>query len=176
MNLDDLQRLSPLLGGLATDELGLLAAQASNRRFGAGQTMFNEDARADVFYILEQGTVGLELSSPGRPDITIQTLGAGDLVGISWLFPPVSLELASPGRDGRDGGRIRCCRRQGTLRNQRNTSRLGVPGSRRGDGTTASQHAGSTARPVSELVTCQPLPSQAQRRWRTRCSPAPSGC
>jgi CRP-like cAMP-binding protein len=34
------------------------------------------------------GRIGLELTSPGKEPIVIQTLGAGDLVGVSWLFPP----------------------------------------------------------------------------------------
>jgi CRP-like cAMP-binding protein len=57
-------------------------------RFRVGDVLFEEAADAETFYVIDQGKVGLELTSPGRPPIVIQTLGDGDLVGISWLFPP----------------------------------------------------------------------------------------
>ena len=43
---------------------------------------------AEVFYMLRHGSITLETYVPGRGPITIETLGAGEVVGWSWLFPP----------------------------------------------------------------------------------------
>jgi hypothetical protein len=37
---------------------------------------------------LRHGRVGLEITVPGRSAVTFQTLVAGEIVGVSWLFPP----------------------------------------------------------------------------------------
>jgi len=78
----------PLLHGLSTDEIALLAGCARNVRFGAKDFLFREDGAADVFYVVRQGLVALELYVPGRGPVTIETIEAGEVLGWSWLFPP----------------------------------------------------------------------------------------
>ena len=88
MNLDGLRERSELLKKLpdaAYEEVASLATVAS---FDPGAILFDEDEEAATFFILSDGIVALELISPSREPITIQTLGVGELVGISWLFPP----------------------------------------------------------------------------------------
>jgi CRP-like cAMP-binding protein len=60
-------------------------------RFEAGQYLFREGDPADQFYLLRQGRVALELTAPGRGAVTFQTLGPGEIVGVSWLIPPYRL-------------------------------------------------------------------------------------
>ncbi len=79
---------SRLLAHLAAEEIDLLATTAHEARYSAGEVIFNEDEEANTFYIVREGKIGLELTSPRRRPIVIQTLGHGDLVGLSWMFPP----------------------------------------------------------------------------------------
>lgn len=88
MNLDALREKSALLQALANTEVNLFESAASQLRVSAGDVLFEEDGSADAFYIVVEGRLGLELTSPGKDPMVIQTLGSGDLVGVSWLFPP----------------------------------------------------------------------------------------
>lgn len=78
----------PFFRGLDPQYLELLAGCGSNVRFEAGQTIFHEGEPADTFYLIRHGRVSLEVFSPERGPLTIQTLAAGEVLGWSWLFPP----------------------------------------------------------------------------------------
>jgi CRP/FNR family transcriptional regulator, cyclic AMP receptor protein len=88
MNLDSLRERSTLLQALTNTEVALFESAATELPLSAGEVLFEEEGPADVFYIVTEGRIGLELTSPGKEPIVIQTLGVGDLVGVSWLFPP----------------------------------------------------------------------------------------
>lgn len=88
MRLDQLREKSALLQALTNTEVDLFESAATELRLSAGEVLFEEEGPADAFYIVVDGTIGLELTTPGKDPIVIQTLGAGDLVGVSWLFPP----------------------------------------------------------------------------------------
>jgi CRP/FNR family transcriptional regulator, cyclic AMP receptor protein len=88
MKLDALRERSSLLQALTNTEVTLFESAATELRLSAGEILFEEEGPADVFYIVVEGRIGLELTSPGKEPIVIQTLGTGDLVGVSWLFPP----------------------------------------------------------------------------------------
>lgn len=79
---------SPLLSHLGADEIGFLESVATDARFATDDVVFEEDSDADVFYIIDSGRIGLELTTPIRRPIVIQTLGRGELIGLSWFFPP----------------------------------------------------------------------------------------
>jgi len=66
----------------------LVCGCAKNARFDAGQYLFHEGDPADVFYLLRNGRVALEIAAPERGPITFQTVVAGEIVGVSWLIPP----------------------------------------------------------------------------------------
>ena len=59
-----------------------------NLRFAPGEFLFREDEPANEFFLIREGNVALELHVPGRPPLVIATLGAGEIVGASWLVPP----------------------------------------------------------------------------------------
>jgi len=65
-----------------------VAGCAKNAHFAAGQYLFHEGEGAAQFYLLRQGRVALQITSPGRGAVTFQTLGVGEIVGVSWLIPP----------------------------------------------------------------------------------------
>jgi len=78
----------PFLKGLDPRHLQVVTGCASNVRFEAGQFIFREGEEANQFYIIRHGKVSLEVFAPGRGSITIQTVGEGEVLGWSWLFPP----------------------------------------------------------------------------------------
>ena len=61
---------------------------ASNVRFGVGEFIFHEGEDANKFYLIREGKVALQILSERRGPLNIQTLGEGDILGWSWLFPP----------------------------------------------------------------------------------------
>jgi CRP-like cAMP-binding protein len=65
-----------------------LVGCASNARFEAGQYLFRQGEIADHFYLLRKGHMAIEIHAQERGAIILQTLGAGDIVGWSWLVPP----------------------------------------------------------------------------------------
>ncbi|MGD0695987.1 MAG: cyclic nucleotide-binding domain-containing protein [Terriglobia bacterium] len=78
----------PFFAGMKEQYMELLVGCASNVRFDAGQFILREGEEANKFYLIRQGQVALEVHAPGRGSITIQTLGAGEILGWSWLVPP----------------------------------------------------------------------------------------
>jgi CRP-like cAMP-binding protein len=88
MNLANWRDRAPVLKGLPESSYMYLESLAQEVRYSIGQVMFEADSPADRFYLVDEGKVGLEVSIAGRPPIVLETLGPGDLVGVSWLFPP----------------------------------------------------------------------------------------
>lgn len=63
--------------------------------FPAGSRIFEEGARADRFWVIHTGAVTLDLRVPGRSAPEVETLGPGDLLGWSWLFPPFAWHMGA---------------------------------------------------------------------------------
>jgi len=82
-----------LFDGLPTRLLELITGCGRFERFPADFMVFREGQPADRFYVLREGSVALEVASPERGPIVIQTLGPGEAVGWSWLFPPYRWHL-----------------------------------------------------------------------------------
>ena len=76
------------LRGLSERAVGALAACARTGEFGADQLLGREGEPADVFYLIRSGRVALEIHTPNRGAVRIQTVSAGEPVGWSWLVPP----------------------------------------------------------------------------------------
>ena len=68
--------------------LELIVNCATNVRYEAGQFIFQEGGDADKFYLIRQGKVALQVISERRGPLTVLTLGEGEILGWSWLFPP----------------------------------------------------------------------------------------
>jgi CRP-like cAMP-binding protein len=86
--LEPLLTEHPFFRDLTQSDIGLLTGCAKNARFEAGQVIFREGEDADQFYLIRNGKVALEVFTPGRGSAPILTLGAGDVLGWSWLIPP----------------------------------------------------------------------------------------
>jgi CRP/FNR family transcriptional regulator, cyclic AMP receptor protein len=57
-----------------------------------GRFLLREGEPAERFFLIRRGSVALEVQAPGRT-LRIETLGAGDPVGWSWLFAPYRWQL-----------------------------------------------------------------------------------
>jgi len=79
----------PIFKGLKKNYIELIAEHASTASFNAGDTIFHEGDEANQFHIIQEGMVVLEaVLSPDRDPIIIQSVGEGEVLGWSWLFPP----------------------------------------------------------------------------------------
>ena len=85
----------PFFKGLSIHHLHRLAESAWEMKFEPGQTIFSEGSPANRFYLILTGKVLLQAEKPDRNVFPIQTLGPGDDLGWSWLFPPYSLTLSA---------------------------------------------------------------------------------
>jgi CRP-like cAMP-binding protein len=53
-----------------------------------GEVIFREGDPANRFYLIQKGKVTIESSRRESEPVSIQTIGPGDVLGWSWLFPP----------------------------------------------------------------------------------------
>jgi CRP/FNR family cyclic AMP-dependent transcriptional regulator len=91
MPVESLERIlaaHPFFEGMEQRHLRVLVDCASNVRFEAGEVIFREGEEANQFYLIRHGRVAVEVSSPGRGPVIIQTLGEGDVLGWGWMIPP----------------------------------------------------------------------------------------
>ena len=86
--LEPLLAQHPFLAGLEKRYLDLITGCASNVRFEPDEHLFHEGDEATKFYILRSGSVALHVHVPPKGLMTIQTIGEGEVLGWSWLFPP----------------------------------------------------------------------------------------
>jgi CRP/FNR family transcriptional regulator, cyclic AMP receptor protein len=77
-----------LFDGLGPEFVALAAGCAKNVRFNADEYLFRAEDSADWIYLLRHGRVALELVTPGRGAVQFETLGEGEIVGLTWLLPP----------------------------------------------------------------------------------------
>ncbi|MFD4506870.1 cyclic nucleotide-binding domain-containing protein [Streptomyces sp. NPDC058457] len=68
----------------------------------AHEVSFPEDSRifeaggtADRFWVIRSGAVNLDQEVTSRKRVTVASLGAGDLLGWSWLFPPYTWDFGA---------------------------------------------------------------------------------
>jgi CRP-like cAMP-binding protein len=78
----------PFFTGMRPQYLDILAASATEVKFAAGQIIFREDEPASQFYLIGKGRVCLEAHEVADGTVPIQTVGPGEVLGWSWLFPP----------------------------------------------------------------------------------------
>ena len=90
------------LEGLCEEHRRFLASCAQLVCFAGGQSMLLEGSDADTLYLLLEGRVWLEARIPGRGTVLLETLGSGDILGLSWLFEPYRWYL-----DGRAADAVR---------------------------------------------------------------------
>ena len=83
----------PFLEGMCEEHLRSLSEAAMHASFAEGECIFREGEPANRFYLIEEGSVFITSRIPGHSQIVIQTIGAGDALGWSWLFEPFTWHL-----------------------------------------------------------------------------------
>ncbi|HEX7517407.1 MAG TPA: cyclic nucleotide-binding domain-containing protein [Chthoniobacterales bacterium] len=84
-----------LFKALAPDQVEALSVIATQVRFGLGESIFRQREVADGFYLIDKGVVSLEYELPGKRKVEIQTIGPGELLGLSWLFEPYRWQFSA---------------------------------------------------------------------------------
>ncbi len=84
----ELLKSHPLFEDFPNNYLDDLSECAREAHFSEGSYIILNGKQADSFFIIRKGFVSIQVQSPYQSAITIQTLGAGDLLGWSWIFPP----------------------------------------------------------------------------------------
>jgi CRP/FNR family transcriptional regulator, cyclic AMP receptor protein len=78
----------PFFNGMKPEHLTVFTKGAKSTAFKAGDVLFREGEPASQFYLIESGNIALEAHEPADGTVLVQTLGAGEVLGWSWLFPP----------------------------------------------------------------------------------------
>lgn len=78
----------PIFEHLEDPFLQLLTECAQEREIPPETFLCRAGEPATSFFLVREGSVALEVYTPHRHAITIQTLGPGELVGWAWLIPP----------------------------------------------------------------------------------------
>jgi CRP/FNR family transcriptional regulator, cyclic AMP receptor protein len=88
ISIAELVASHPLLAGLPGDAVDQVAGCARNMAYAPGELLLTEGDPATTLFLVRRGRVAIEIHSPHRGPIIIETIGAGGAVGWSWLFPP----------------------------------------------------------------------------------------
>ncbi|CAL9340097.1 cyclic nucleotide-binding domain-containing protein [Streptomyces sp. enrichment culture] len=87
---------APRINALPAPHRERLMALSREVAFEPGHRLFDERQSADQFWIIRTGAVNLDSRLPGSPrPAVIEMLGHGELVGLSWMFPPYEWELGA---------------------------------------------------------------------------------
>jgi CRP/FNR family cyclic AMP-dependent transcriptional regulator len=78
----------PFLHGMSREHQTVLAQAASDVTFPAGHRFFEDGGHATCFWLVQSGHVTVDVQVPGQGRVPIDTIGMGELIGWSWLFPP----------------------------------------------------------------------------------------
>jgi CRP/FNR family transcriptional regulator, cyclic AMP receptor protein len=78
----------PLFEGLDPEHVAKLSESGMAVDFPAGTVIFQEGDPANRFYLILTGAVVLESDIRDEENPAFQTLGPGEVLGWSWMFPP----------------------------------------------------------------------------------------
>lgn len=110
-----------VLAALPADHLDELMVLAREVSFPVGTRIIDEGSRADRFWVIRSGSVALDIHVPGRRPAMVEEIGAGELLGWSWLLPPRHWHLGAETQSlvwvyEFDGGAVRAlCRKEPEL-------------------------------------------------------------
>jgi CRP/FNR family transcriptional regulator, cyclic AMP receptor protein len=93
---------TPVFEGLDPTHLKFIAAGAEEVTVPAGTLVLMRGEAAERFFVISEGTIALEIASPGHGAVRVLTLHEPELVGWSWLFDPYRWQV--------DGRAVTDCR------------------------------------------------------------------
>lgn len=92
-DVEAIVRTHPFFQGMKASHLALISKGAAELRFERDQTLFTQGQPANRFFLIQEGIVALEAHEPGGCTSLVQVVGAGDVIGWSWLFQPFTWNL-----------------------------------------------------------------------------------
>jgi CRP-like cAMP-binding protein len=107
--LERVLRDHPFLRELTDAQVHFMTGCARNRRYEAGEFLIREGSEADAMFLLREGRVAIEIDHPGQGPQQVESLGPGDVLGWSWLYPPYRWHI-----DARAVDRVRAFAFDGT--------------------------------------------------------------
>ena len=98
MKLENLAKAlkdNPFTAPLTDAQRTFLAGCAKNVRFAVDEYLFREGEPANELFLVREGRAALESHLPQRGAVTVESLGAGEVLGWSALFPPHRWHLSA---------------------------------------------------------------------------------
>jgi len=95
----DLLSRHAFFDGLKPEYLALIAGCGRNVHFDPGAYLLREGDAADQFFAIRGGSVAVETYIPSRGPVALETIGEGEILGWSWLFPPYLSQFDARARD-----------------------------------------------------------------------------
>jgi len=84
-----------LLTALPQTQRERLMELAQEVAFAEDSRIFEAGGTADRFWVIRSGAVSLDQRVTPQQRVTVGSLGAGDLLGWSWLFPPYQWDFGA---------------------------------------------------------------------------------
>lgn len=92
----------PFFLGFPAQYLPVFAECATQQHFRPHQQLFEHGHDADKFYLITGGEVAIETGYVPGGAVTVQTLGQGEALGWSWLYPPYEWHFSARAVTGVD--------------------------------------------------------------------------
>lgn len=86
--VEDRIKCHPFFSGMEPEHVAVIVHGAIEKKFREDEVLFRVGTPASQFYLIESGQIALEAHEPGSGIVLVQTLGRGEVLGWSWLFPP----------------------------------------------------------------------------------------
>ncbi|NUP19563.1 MAG: cyclic nucleotide-binding domain-containing protein [Streptomyces sp.] len=84
-----------LLTALPPPQRERLMSLAREVSFAEDARIFEAGGTADRFWVIRSGAVSLDQRVTSLQRVTVASLGAGDLLGWSWMFPPYQWDFGA---------------------------------------------------------------------------------
>lgn len=91
--MEDLERslrAHPFMADLEPDHVRFLVSCAQNVRYRPGEYLVREGEVEKRLFLIRQGTVTIEMPRSGGDAVVLETVGPGDVLGISLVVPSTS--------------------------------------------------------------------------------------
>ena len=83
------------LRGMPDRYVAVLARVCRLTQVPEGYRFFDEGDSANHLWLIASGHVALDVHSPGPSRLIVETLGRGDLLGLSWVVPPYEWQFGA---------------------------------------------------------------------------------
>jgi CRP-like cAMP-binding protein len=86
--LGDLLKAHNFFQDFPEEYVNLLSGCAQNVHFKKGAYVFRDGQDATHFFVVRTGKVALEIYTPQRGPLVLDTVDPGEILGVSWLLAP----------------------------------------------------------------------------------------